>query len=88
VASEKFPRPRFFYSSRVPQELWSAASIAALTQGVGFSQSAGILHKMSEITLFDFPKSSPMISRHLKAAMLTALQRLRPANQGSAGTFT
>ena len=72
--------PRRTPKAAVPQELWTAVSITALTQKVVFSQDAGALQKVSEFTpFFSFPKSSPRISLHPKAAILAALQRLRHA---------
>ena len=75
---------------RVPQELWTAVSITALTTKVVFSQDAGALQKGSGFTPFSsFPKSSPRISLHPKAAILAALQRLRvPQELWSAVSIT
>ena len=62
--------------------LWSAVSITALTQEVGFSQDAGALKKVRVLALLYFPKSSPQVRPHPKAAILAALQSLPSLEPG------
>jgi len=78
--------PRRTPKAAVPQELWTAVRITALTQEVEFSEDAYPSQKMSEFTpFFSFPKFSLKISPHPKAAILAALQSSACGRTSEAG---
>jgi len=63
--------------------LWTAVSITALTQEVGFSQNPGASEKnVRGHALFYFPKSSSQVRPHPKAAIFAAVQSSPAAEPG------